>query len=317
VRGELPVNVKVLIEGEEEIGSPNLKPFVTENRKRLACDTIVIADSSQFQADVPAITYGLKGLSYLELIVRGPSVDLHSGSFGGSIANPANVLAEMIAACTKGGRVAIPGFYDDVKPLEAWEREEWAKLDFSEQAYLDGIGARAAFGEPGYTTLERRWGRPTLDVNGLYSGFTGQGAKTVLPAEARAKLSMRLVPDQSSRKITELATRYLRSIAPATVSVEVLDHHGGEPVLVSREGKAMAAAANALEAAFGRAPVFIREGGSIPVVHTFKAELRADSLLLGLGLPDDGAHSPNERFRIRDFHRGAHMMATLLDELAR
>lgn len=315
--GEAPVNVKMLIEGEEEIGSPNLGPFIESERKRLACDVAVISDSSQYHMDVPAITYGLKGLCYLELVVRGPRADLHSGSFGGSVANPANTLAAVITGLTDDGRIAIPGFYDDVVPLEEWERKEWAALDFSDTAYLASLGSPATFGEPGYTTLERRWGRPTLDVNGLYSGFTGEGAKTVLPSEARAKFSMRLVPNQSSKKIEKLTREYVKSIAPDTVHVEVIDHHGAEPVVVSREGKAMDAAVVAMETAFGRKPVFIREGGSIPVVHTFKQVLGVDTLLLGLGLPDDGAHSPNERFRVRDFHRGALMMATLLDELAK
>jgi acetylornithine deacetylase/succinyl-diaminopimelate desuccinylase-like protein len=316
-RGSLPVNVKALIEGEEEIGSPNLLPFVRKEKKRLACDIVVIADSSQFGKDVPAITYGLKGLVYLEAIVRGAKKDLHSGSYGGSVANPANVLTRMIAACQGPfGKVAIPGFYDDVRDLEPWEREEFAKLPFDEEAFRREVGAPKLFGEEGYTTLERKWARPTFDLNGLVSGFTGEGAKTVLPSVARAKFSMRLVPDQDPEKIAALARDYLLEIAPDTVTVEILNHHGAKPVLLKREGKAVRAAAKAYERGFGKAPVFIREGGSIPVVNTFQAELGVESILLGLGLPDDDAHAPNEKFRIEDYHRGMVTMAGFLEELA-
>jgi acetylornithine deacetylase/succinyl-diaminopimelate desuccinylase-like protein len=317
-RGEFPVNVKVLIEGEEEIGSPNLVPFVREEKKRLACDVVVIADSSQFAKNVPAITYGLKGLVYLELTVRGAKKDLHSGSFGGSVANPANVLSRMIAACQGPfGKVAIPGFYDDVRALEPWEREAFRKLPFDEAAFQKEVGAPKLFGEDGFTTLERKWARPTFDVNGLVSGFTGEGAKTVLPCVARGKFSMRLVPDQDPEKISRLAREFLQSIAPDTVEIEIVDHHGARPVLLERDGKAVQAAVRAYTAGFGREPVFIREGGSIPVVNTFKAELGAESILLGLGLPDDDAHAPNEKFRVEDYYRGMVTMAAFLDEYAK
>ena len=316
--GALPVNVKVLIEGEEEIGSENLRPFVAENRERLACDVVVVSDSSQFGPDLPAITYGLKGIAYLQVTVTGPSKDLHSGSFGGSVANPGNVLLRMLATCFDDeGRVTIPGFYDKVRALEPWEREAFAALPFSEAEYLAATGAKKPFGEPGYTTLERRWARPTLDVNGLTSGFQGEGAKTVLPSVASAKFSMRLVPDQDPNEIATLVSEHLWSVAPDTVSVEITDHHGAKPVIVAREGEYVAAAERALERGFGAKPVFMREGGSIPVVNVFKEELGSDTLLLGLGLPDDGAHSPNERFRIVDFHRGQAMMAAFLEEMAK
>jgi acetylornithine deacetylase/succinyl-diaminopimelate desuccinylase-like protein len=316
-RGSLPVNVKALIEGEEEIGSPNLVPFVRKEKKRLACDIVVIADSSQFAKDIPAITYGLKGLVYLEATVRGAKKDLHSGSYGGSVANPANVLTRMIAACQGPfGKVAIPGFYDDVRDLEPWEREEFAKLPFREEEFQKEVGAPKLFGEEGYTTLERKWARPTFDVNGLVSGFTGEGAKTVLPSVARAKFSMRLVPNQDPEKISALVRDYLLEIAPDTVTVEIVDHHGAKPVLLKREGKAVRAAAKAYERGFGKAPVFIREGGSIPVVNTFQAELGVESILLGLGLPDDDAHAPNEKFRIEDYYRGMVTMAGFLEEMA-
>jgi len=317
VRGELPVNVKVIVEGEEEIGSPNLPPFIRQQKQRLACDVVLIADCSQFAIDTPAITYGLKGIVYLELIVRGPNKDLHSGVYGGAVANPANVLTRMLAACQEPfGKVAIPGFYDDVRPLEDWERTDFGKLPYSEEDFVNKTGVPRPFGEEGYSTLERRWARPTFDINGLVSGFTGEGAKTVLPAFARAKFSMRLVPDQDPEKIAALVKSFLREITPATVAIEILDHHGSKPVIVSRDGAAFQAAIRAMATGFGRPPVFIREGGSIPSVNTFVEELGTDCLLMGLGLPDDNAHSPNEQFRIVDFYRGIVTMASFLDELA-
>lgn len=318
VLGTLPVNVKVLIEGEEEIGSPNLEPFIREHAERLACDVVVVADSSQFDVGIPAITYGLKGICYLQVDVEGPTKDLHSGAFGGAVVNPANVLARLLAACQDAdGRVTIPGFYDDVKDLEDWERKAFGDLPFDEKAFLADVGSPALDGEPGYTTLERKWGRPTFDVNGLLSGFTGEGAKTVLPSKAMAKISMRLVADQKPEKIRELVAGYLTGIAPPTVRVEVRNFHDGAPVVVPTDSPWVHAAERAMTTAFGRKPVFMREGGSIPVVSTFKEVLGVDTLLLGLGQQTDGAHSPNERFRIEDFHKGQLMMAALVEELAR
>jgi acetylornithine deacetylase/succinyl-diaminopimelate desuccinylase-like protein len=315
---EAPINIKMLIEGEEEIGSPHLGPFIRKEKDLLACDVVVIADSSQFAKDVPAITYGLKGLAYLELVVRGPKKDLHSGSFGGAVANPANVLTRMMAACQGPfGRIAIPGFYDAVRPIEGWEQQEFAKLPFDEEEFRQAVGSPKLFGEEGYTTLERKWARPTLDVNGFLSGFTGEGAKTVLPSMASAKFSMRLVPDQDPETITQLTREFLLDIAPDTVKVEILDHHGARPVLVPRDAMGVQEAVRAYAKAFGKEPVFIREGGSIPVVNTFREELGAWSLLLGLGLPDDDAHAPNERFRIEDYYRGMVMMGELLGELGK
>ncbi len=310
------VNVKVLIEGEEEVGSPSLVPFIRKEHARLKADHVVIADTSQFAKGVPAITYGLRGLVYLEVIVRGPKKDLHSGSYGGAVMNPANALARIIAACQGPfGKVAIPEFYDRVRPLEDWEREEYLKLPFSEEGFRDETGSPRLFGEEGYSTLERKSGRPTFDVNGLVSGFTGEGAKTVLPSEARAKFSMRLVADQKPDEIARLAKDYMREIAPEGVTLEFIDHHGAEPVLVSREGPAVKAAVAAMARAFGREPVFMREGGSIPVVVDFKKELGAESVLIGLGLPDDNLHSPNEKFCVDDFYRGMAVMAEFLEEL--
>jgi acetylornithine deacetylase/succinyl-diaminopimelate desuccinylase-like protein len=313
--GAEDVGVKFLLEGEEEIGSPSLAPFIRKERERLRADCVVIADTGQFSRGLPAITYGLRGLAYLEVIVRGPSKDLHSGSYGGAVMNPAIALARMVAACHGPfGRVAIPGFYDRVRPIEEWEREEFARLPFREDEFLAEVGAPAAFGEEGYTTLERKWARPTFDVNGMVSGFTGEGSKTVLPAEARAKMSMRLVPDQDPAEIARLAIAYLEEIAPPGVRVEVMTHHSAAPVLVRRDGPGVLAAETALREAFGVRPVFIREGGSIPVVVTFREEIGAPSVLMGLGLPDDNAHSPNEKFSVEDFRRGMVAMAAFLRE---
>ena len=315
--GTLPVNVKMLIEGEEEIGSPSLGAFIDEHKERLACDVIVISDCAQFGVDQPAITYGLKGLCYMEMTVTGPGHDLHSGAFGGAVANPGNVLARLLAACQdEDGNITIPGFYDDVRDLSDEERRELAALPFDEKVFLETTGARKVHGEPGFTTVERKGVRPTFDVNGLISGFTGEGAKTVLPSVAKAKFSMRLVPDQDPKKIGELAMNYLRSLVPESVTVQIRDLHGANPVVVPRDGKFVAAAETALERAFGSKPYYVREGGSIPIVNTFREKLGVDSLLLGLGLPNDRPHSPNEQFRIKDFYRGQVMMAAFLEEMA-
>jgi len=310
------VDLKVLIEGEEEVGSGHLAPFIKKERERLRAEYVVIADTSQFRKGVPAITYGLKGLVYLELIVRGPKKDLHSGSYGGAVMNPANALTRMIAACQGPfGKAAIPGFYDSVRPLEPWEREEFARLPFDEKEFQDEVGSPRLVGEEGFTTLERKWARPTFDVNGLVSGHTGEGSKTVLPSEARAKFSMRLVPDQKPEEIERLVRAYLKEITPPGVTIEILSHHGASPVLVSREGPAVRAAERAMEVGFGKRPVFMREGGSIPIVTTFKQQLGVDTLLLGWGLDDDNTHSPNEKFSLADFHRGIKASAHLWGEL--
>lgn len=310
------VHVKVIIEGEEEIGSPSLVPFIREHRERLQADVVVISDSSQLGPDQPAITYGLRGLQCLEAVFRGPAHDLHSGSYGGAVVNPANVLARVISACQDPfGRIAIPGFYDRVRDLPESERQAFAALPFDEDAFRAEVGAPALGGEEGFTTLERKWARPTLDVNGLVSGHTGEGFKTVLPAEARAKFSMRLVPDQDPEEIRALTEEYIRSLLPEGVTVEFLPEHGARPVVTSIDSPEFAAATRAIELAFGKRPCLIREGGSIPVVNTFKEELGIDSLLIGLGLPDDGAHGPNEKFSLRDFRRGMITLAALLEEL--
>jgi succinyl-diaminopimelate desuccinylase len=314
----LPVQVKLLIEGEEEIGSPHLEPFVAEHRQKLAADVVVISDSSQFAPGVPAITYGLRGIAYYEIRLQGPQQDLHSGSFGGAVTNPANVLTELLASLKHpDGRIAIDGFYDRVVPLTQRERDEFARLPFDEPRFMQQLGVDGLTGEPTYTTLERRWARPTCDVNGLSSGYQGEGAKTVLPAKATAKVSFRLVPDQDPRELTTALQNHLQSRLPSGIKLELIDFHGAPGVVFPLDSPYMNAAATAIEAAFGTRPVFIREGGSIPIVGTFARELAADVLLLGWGLDDDNPHSPNEKFNLGDFHRGIAASAALWGELAK
>ncbi len=319
VMGELPINVKVLIEGEEEIGSPSLKKFLENHREALRCDTIAVSDGSQFIRGIPAITYGLRGLSYFQIDIRGPRFDLHSGGFGGLITNPVQGLAEIISKLKNpDGTVAIPGFYDDVLELADWERNEMASLPVDERMLMDYLGVECLVGERGYTPMERKSARPTLDVNGIWGGFSGEGAKTIIPAKAGAKVSMRLVPNQETSKINSLFKNYVLSVAPPGVTVEIKELHGADPVLVSRDNPSVGAAARAIETGFGKHPVFIREGGSIPIVNLFKEVLGVESiLLLGWGSPDDGAHSPNERFCLEDFHFGTRSAAALLFELTR
>jgi len=316
--GRLPLNLKFLIEGEEEVGGANLETFVAENRARLACDYAVISDSSQFARDQPAITYGLKGLAYFEVIVRGAKIDLHSGTFGGAVANPCNALAVILASLRgPDGRIAIPGFYDRVRPLDDWERREFAKLPFSETEFQASLGVVSLEGEAGYTTLERKWARPTCDVNGLYGGYQGPGPKTVLPSMAGAKLSFRLVPDQDPHTVAAQFRAHVRAVCPPGVSYEIIVHHGAPAVLVDTKTPGVRAATRAIEAGFGKPPVFIREGGSIPVVGLLKTQLGIDTLLLGWGQNDDNLHGPNEKFALADFHRGIKASAHLLAELAR
>ncbi|GAB6061755.1 dipeptidase [Deferrisoma palaeochoriense] len=312
VHGRLPVNVVVLFEGEEESGSEHLEAFLQAHRDRFRCDAVVVSDSGRLDPAVPAITYGLRGLVYLELTVRGPNRDLHSGSFGGTVANPANALARLLASLQdEAGRVAVPGFYDRVRPLEAWEREAFARLPFDEEALRRDLGVDALAGEPGFTPLERLWARPTLDVNGLVAGYTGEGAKTVLPAWARAKVSCRLVPDQDPDEIAGLLEGWLARRVPAGCRLEISRLHGARPVLVPTEGPFMAAARQALARGFGAEPAFIREGGSIPVVEAFQRLLGAPVLLLGFGRPDDRAHGPDEQFHLDDLWAGMRTSAWL------
>jgi succinyl-diaminopimelate desuccinylase len=315
--GRLPVNVKLLIEGEEEVGSEHLDQFIEANRQRLACDVVVVSDTSQFGAGIPAITYGLRGLAYYELRIRGPKQDLHSGTFGGSVMNPAIALAKMLAALIDAnGRVTVPGFYDDVEAVTDAERKQFAALPFDEADYCQQLGVKTTVGEQGFTTLERRWVRPTFDIHGLTSGYQGEGAKTVLPAKASGKFSFRLVPRQDPKKITASLRTHLQTLCPAGVEMELLDFHGAPGVVVPLESPYMSAAAKAIEHGFGRKPVTIREGGSIPVVSTFRNLLGVDTLLLGWGRDDDNTHSPNEKLSVEDFHRGIRSSARLWQELS-
>ena len=314
--GGLPINVKFLIEGEEEVGGANLDAFLAENRKRLACDYAVISDTSQFAPGIPAITYGLKGLVYLELLVQGANRDLHSGTYGGAVQNPLNALCTILESI-KGpdGRIRIPGFYDGVRPLESWEREEFARLPFSESEFQADLQVKELFGEEGYTTLERKWARPTFDVNGIWGGYAGAGPKTVLPCKAGAKFSFRLVPDQDPKVIIEQVRRHIEAVCPPGVTFEIINHSGGAAVLLDVKTPAVRAAVKAIEAGFGGKPVFIREGGSIPVVAQIKQQLSVDTLLLGWGQNDDNLHGPNEKFSIEDFHRGIKSLVSLYAEL--
>ncbi|MDX1963320.1 MAG: dipeptidase [Pirellulales bacterium] len=316
--GAPPVNLIFLIEGEEEIGSPNLVPFLQRHASELACDVAVISDTSQFAPDLPAITYGLRGIAYYELTLTGPRQDLHSGTFGGGVTNPANVLVKILGNLHDShGRVAIPGFYDAVVPLTDRERQEYAQLPFTDQAFFEQVGVSGAFGEAGYTTLERRWARPTCDINGLTSGYQGEGAKTVLPARASAKFSFRLVPRQDPHALSASLREWIAEQIPAGITWELTDFHGAPGVLVSLDSPYVACAQRAIEQGFGRAPVFIREGGSIPIVGDFKEILGVDTLLLGWGQNDDNMHSPNEKFSLADYHRGIRASAALWEEFAK
>ncbi len=301
----LPCNVKFMIEGEEEVGSNNLGIFVAANRERLAADVILISDTSMIANDVPSIDTGLRGLTYLEVEVTGPNRDLHSGVYGGAVANPINVLAKMIASMhDENGHITIPAFYDDVQELSSLERAEIAKRPFDLREYQHDLGIEAVQGEAGYTTIERTGIRPTLDCNGIWGGYTGEGAKTVLPSKAFAKISMRLVPNQSSEKILDLFTQHFISIAPKGVQVKVMPHHGGEPYVTPIESVAYKAAAAAMEESFGKAAIPTRGGGSIPIVALFEKELGLKTVLMGFGLDSDGLHSPNEHYGLFNYYKG-------------
>ena len=316
--GRLPVNIKFILEGEEEVGSVNLDEFVRSHKGELAAEVVVISDSGMFARGVPSICYGLRGLVYFQLDLRGSNTDLHSGSFGGAVANPAMVLSQVLAQMKdRGGRIKIPGFYDDVVPLQEDERKAWASLPFNEKQYKKDFGIPKLFGESGYATLERTWARPTFEVNGLLSGFTGEGAKTVLPAVAMAKVSMRLVPNQSPDTIARLFEEYVKKVTPKTVGLKVTRMHGGKPWMTSYDNPFVQAAARAIEKGFGQKPVFTREGGSIPVVSTFQEELGLPSVLFGVGLPDENAHAPNEKLDVGNFHGGIIASAILYDEIAK
>lgn len=302
---QLPCNVKFIIEGEEEVGSSNLEYFIKENKQRLKADIILISDTSMLSMENPSITTGLKGLSYLEVEVTGPNRDLHSGVYGGAVANPINVLCKMIASLKdENQHIQIPGFYDNVKEATDEERKAMSKTPFNLDEYKQKLGIKAVEGEKGFTTLERTGVRPTLDVNGIWGGYIGEGAKTVLPSKAHAKISMRLVPNQSDDEITEKFKNYFESIAPDSVQVKVKPHHGGEPYVTPMNIPAYEAASKAIEDSFGKKPIPVRAGGSIPIVALFEQELGLKSILLGFGLDTDAIHSPNEHFGIENFLKG-------------
>src|SRR5690554_2165898 len=303
--GGLPCNVKFMIEGEEEVGSDNLGIFVRENKERLKADVILISDTSMISLEHPSIETGLRGLSYVEVEVQGPNRDLHSGVYGGAVANPATILSKMIASLhDENNHIAIPGFYDDVVELSREERDALNKAPFDIEEYKTDLGVDDVWGEKGYTTIERTGIRPTLEVNGIWGGYIGEGAKTVLPSKAYAKISMRLVPNQNSEKITRLFKTHFEGIAPAYVKVKVTPHHGGEPVVTPTDSIAYQAAEKALEEAFNKKPIPTRGGGSIPIVALFEKELGVKTVLLGFGLDSDNLHSPNEKYDIANYLKG-------------
>jgi acetylornithine deacetylase/succinyl-diaminopimelate desuccinylase-like protein len=315
---ELPCDLTFLIEGEEEVGSKSLGAFLKENVKELRCDAIVISDNGLPDIKLPALTYALRGILAVEVTFHGPSRDLHSGIFGGAVDNPAMALCQTLAQLRdKNGRITIPGFYDEVAPLSAYERKQLARLPHQDAAMSKFLGVPQLFGERGYTATERRSARPTVEINGLTSGYQGEGSKTIIPSWARAKLTFRLVPNQKPDKIRAKLLKHLKVLCPPTVRMEIKSGHGGEPYLVSPTSPQAQAAMRALKSAFGHEPILMREGGSIPIVNDFKNHLHADTLLLGLALPDDNPHSPNEKFDLACYTTGMRMGAFLWQELSK
>jgi acetylornithine deacetylase/succinyl-diaminopimelate desuccinylase-like protein len=314
---ELPCDLTFVIEGEEEVGSKNLAAFLRDHRTELRCQAVVVSDTGMPGPNHPALTYALRGIAALEIILHGPSRDLHSGIFGGAVENPALALCQLLARMRdQNGRITIPGYYDDVVPLTRFERRQLARLPGNDRSFRRFLGVPKLFGEKGFTSTERRSARPTFEINGMTSGYQGEGSKTIVPAWARAKITMRLVPNQRPAKIIEAARRHLQRLCPRTVRLEIQSGHGAEPYLVSPDSANAKAALRALKAAFGRDPVLLREGGSIPIVNDFKKHLHADTLLLGLALPDANAHSPNESFNLDCFAKGQMMSAYLWRELS-
>jgi acetylornithine deacetylase/succinyl-diaminopimelate desuccinylase-like protein len=314
----LPCDLTFVIEGEEEVGSENLSAFLKTNRAELDCEAVVISDTGMPSPKHPALGYSLRGIMAFEITVHGPARDLHSGGFGGAVDNPAMALSQLLCQLRdKNGRITIPGFYDGVAKLSAYERKEYARLPGSDATLQKLIGVKKLFGERGFTSNEQRSARPTFEINGLTSGYQGEGSKTIIPSWARAKITCRLVPNQKPENVRKAVIKHLKKICPPTVRLEIEAGHGAEAYLVSPTGKQAQAALRALEQAFGHKPVLTREGGSIPIVNQFKKILGADSLLLGLGLPDDSAHSPNEKFSLDCFENGQRMSALLWQELVR
>lgn len=316
--GKLPLNIKFIIEGEEEIGSGNLAKFIRANKELLKCDAVMVSDSALFAPGVPTISYGLRGLSYMEIELQGPKQDLHSGAFGGAVGNPVNELAKIIAKLhDKNGKITIPGFYEDVQKVSKQEKENFTKLKFSEKKLAAELGVKSLQGEKGFSTLERLWVRPTLDCNGIVGGFTGKGAKTIIPAKASAKISMRLVPDQKPIKVAKEFKKYIKSLCPPSMKVEVNYLAGIGAVVVPLKDKAIDAAQRALTKAFGKKTIFKREGGGIPIVLEFHTSLKAPVVLMGFGLETDNIHSPNEHFPIENFEQGLISSAYFFDEFSK
>ena len=301
----LTTNVKFLIEGEEEVGSPNLGKFVANNKEKLKADVILISDSSMLSMENPSLDTGVRGLSYIEVEVTGANRDLHSGTYGGAVANPITILAQMIASChDENNHITIPGFYDDVAEATEKERELLNASPYDEKEYMDELGVKELWGEKGFTTYERTGIRPTLEVNGIWGGYTGEGAKTVLPSKAYAKISARLVPNQSSEKITDILLNYFKSIAPPSVTVEASLHHGGEPYMTPIDSKGYKAASRAVETTFGKTPIPVRGGGSIPICSLLEKELNIKIIFMGFGLDNDNLHSPNEKYNLENYYKG-------------
>ena len=316
--GSIPVNVKFIIEGEEEIGSSNLEKFINKNKTLLKCDSVLISDTALYDVGTPTLTYGLRGLCYMEVEVIGPKKDLHSGSFGGVVANPINELSEIIFKLVdKNGRITIPSFYDDVKKITYKEKNNFKKLKFSDKKFAEEIGVSHLSGEKGFSTLERIWARPTMDCNGIIGGFTGDGAKTVLPSKVKAKISMRLVPNQDPLKIAKLFKKHIKTLTPNTVKVNVKHLHGAYPVVTPIDDKSTIAASKAMEKVFGKKIVFMREGGSVPIVPVFAKQLKAPVVLMGLGLNTENLHSPNEHFNLNHFQLGIKSSAYFFEEYAK
>jgi acetylornithine deacetylase/succinyl-diaminopimelate desuccinylase-like protein len=314
----LPCDLTFVIEGEEEVGSVNLAKFLESNRSKLNCDAVVVSDTGMPDKNHPALTYALRGIIAFEITLRGPSRDLHSGIFGGAVDNPAMALSQLLAKLRdKNGKISIPHFYDNVAPLSAYERKEFKRLPMTDRELQKLLGVKKLFGERGFTPTEQRSARPTFEINGLTSGYQGEGSKTIVPAWARAKITCRLVPNQNPARIRKIVCDYLKKICPPTVRMEIEAGHGAEAYLVSPTSPQAQAALRALQKAFNRKPVLLREGGSIPIVNDFKKVLGADTLLVGLGLPEDNAHSPNEKFDLDCFENGQRMSALLWQELSR
>lgn len=318
--GSLPLQIKFMIEGEEEVGSQSLEKFLLNknNREKLACDCVVVSDTSMFGPGQPAITYGLRGVMTFELFLSGPNRDLHSGDFGGTLINPAIALLKMLSQIVnENGKIQIPDFYKDVKPISERERSQFSMLPFDEQHFFDQIGLEGGTGELGFTTLERRWARPSYDINGITAGYQGEGSKTVIPAEASAKFSYRLVPSQNPEEIVANTEKFLKSILPPGIKMRLEYCHGAAGMVVDLESKFVEAAAASLEKTFGRPPVYTRQGGSIPIVSQLSTDLDADVLLIGFGLDDDNLHAPNEKFSLHCFHRGILASCTLWNEISK